>query len=288
MALPEAAIPSGGAISPAMAGPQAATAAGNSEAQFILRNISVIYHDAGGEKFTALRNINLDIAGGEFIAVIGLSGAGKSTLLRALNRTNEPSSGTILFEGKDVTHVQGKELMELRRQIGFIFQQFNLVRNISVLKNVLAGRLSYISWLDSMLGRFPKKDQEIALRYLKEVGLGDKVQSRADRLSGGQQQRVAIARALAQRPKVILADEPMASLDPKLSGVILGLLRRFNQEENITIIVNLHVLELAKTYADRIIALQQGEIVFDGPPDNLTPEIIESIYRTDAEMMEGL
>lgn len=257
------------------------------DAQYIIRNLAVTYIDTEGREFTALRDVSLDIRRGEFIAVIGLSGAGKSTFLRSLNRMNEPSAGTIIFEGKDVTHIAGKELTELRRRIGFIFQQFNLVRNLSVVKNVLSGRLSHISWLDSMLGRFPQRDREIALRYITEVGLADKVRSRADRLSGGQQQRVAIARALAQEPSVILADEPMASLDPKLSEVILGLLRRFNREEGITVVVNLHVLELARAYADRIIAFREGNLVFDGAPEELTPEIVEGIYSRESSHMES-
>jgi phosphonate transport system ATP-binding protein len=251
--------------------------------QFSIRNCTVVYHDREGRELTALRDVSLEIARGEFIAVIGLSGAGKSTLLRSLNRMNEPASGAIIFEGSDVTHAQGKELAALRRSIGFIFQQFNLVKNLTVLSNVLAGRLSYVSWLDSMLGRFPKRDREIALRYLREVGLGDKISSRADKLSGGQQQRVAIARALAQEPAVILADEPMASLDPKLAEVVLQILRRFNREEKITVIVNLHVLQLARDYADRIIALRKGEVAFDGAPGELTQEIVEEVYRTEEE-----
>ncbi|MEO5931460.1 MAG: phosphonate ABC transporter ATP-binding protein, partial [Candidatus Kapaibacterium sp.] len=218
----------------------------------------------------------------------GLSGAGKSTFLRALNRMNEPSAGVMLFDGVDVTHVSGPALTRLRREIGFIFQQFNLVRTVTVLRNVLLGRLSHISWLSSMLGRFPREDREIAMRYIREVGLAEKMNTRADRLSGGQQQRVAIARAMAQRPKVILADEPMASLDPKLAEIVLGLLRRFNREEGITVIVSLHVLQLATEYADRIVAFRKGAIVFDGAPGTLTPEIVEEIYRTESAELEEM
>lgn len=247
--------------------------------QFSLRNCTVTYRDNDGAEFTALKDLSIEIPRGQFIAVIGLSGAGKSTLLRLLNRMNEPSSGTITFEGNDITHLQGKELAALRRRIGFIFQQFNLVKNLTVLTNVLTGRLGHLSPLDSMLGRFPKKDRDIALRYIAEVGLAEKRNNRADKLSGGEQQRVAIARALAQGPSVILADEPMASLDPKLAEVILQILRRFNREEEITVIVNLHVLELAREYADRIIALRRGEVVFDGAPEELSAAVVEGIYE---------
>lgn len=278
-------------VAPGSGSPTTATTTGvpaSAGAQFVGRGLTVIYRDKDGAEFTALRDVAIEIPAGQFIAVIGLSGAGKSTFLRCLNRMAEPATGTLLFEGRDVTHVQGAELIALRRQIGFIFQQFNLVKTISVLKNVLSGRLSHVPWLRSMLGRFSGRDREIALRYLKEVGLSDKIHSRADRLSGGQQQRVAIARALAQEPKVILADEPMASLDPKLAEVVLQILRRFNRSEGITVVVNLHILQLARAYADRILAFRTGELAFDGTPDELTQEIVDEIYRTDGAMLDGL
>jgi phosphonate transport system ATP-binding protein len=256
--------------------------------QFSVRDLGVVFTDRDGREFTALRNVSVDVDRGEFIAVIGLSGAGKSTFLRCLNRMNEPTSGTILFDGRDVTHVRGAALMELRRQIGFIFQQFNLVRTLTVLQNVLSGRLAYSSGARAFVGAFAAKDIALAKHYLGEVGLADKIANRADALSGGQQQRVAIARALVQQPKVILADEPMASLDPKLSEVILQLLQKFNREEKITVIVNLHVMELARRYADRIIAFRAGEVVYDGRPDALSPEIIEEVYRTNREQLERL
>lgn len=260
----------------------------NSDAQYLLQNLSVVYRDGQGGEFTAMQGVSLEINRGEFIAVIGLSGAGKSTFLRCLNRMNEPSAGRLLFNGNDITHAVGPQIVEVRRRVGFIFQQFNLVKTITVLQNVLTGRLSQTNWFSSMIGRYSRADREMAVRYLTEVGLADKLNSRADRLSGGQQQRVAIARALAQQPNVILADEPMASLDPKLSEVVLQILQRFNRQERITVIVNLHVLELARRYADRIIAFRKGEVVFDGKPDELTPEIIEDIYRMESEELHCL
>lgn len=266
----------------------AATTAADTSRQISTRDLGMTFTDRDGRRFTALKNVSIDIDRGEFIAVIGLSGAGKSTFLRCINRMNEPTAGTVLFEGRDVTHVRGRPLLELRRQIGFIFQQFNLVRSLTVLQNVLSGRLAYSPGLRSFFGSFSSKDLELATHYLSEVGLEEKVYNRADALSGGQQQRVAIARALVQRPKVILADEPMASLDPKLSEVILQLLRRFNRDEKITVIVNLHVLELARRYADRIIAFRAGEVHYDGTPEGLTPEIVEEVYRTSREQMEKL
>jgi phosphonate transport system ATP-binding protein len=266
----------------------AAAPANSSTAQYLLQNLSVVYRDSKGGEFTAMRGVNLEINRGEFIAVIGLSGAGKSTFLRCLNRMNEPSAGTLLFNGKDITHAAGAQIVEVRRQVGFVFQQFNLVKTITVLQNVLTGRLSRTGWFNSMIGRYSRQDRQLAVRYLTEVGLADKLNNRADRLSGGQQQRVAIARALAQQPNVILADEPMASLDPKLSEVVLQILQRFNRQESITVIVNLHVLELARRYADRIIAFRKGEVAFDGKPDELTPEIIEAIYRMENEELHRL
>ncbi len=269
----------------------ASVAPADRDAIYSARALTVLFPPSPGSSeppFRALDGLDLDIRRGEFLAVIGLSGAGKSTLLRCLNRMNEPTSGTILFDGADITRVSGRELIAVRRRIGFVFQQFNIVRSLTALENVLTGRLAHVSWLRSMLGLYPAADLEIAQRYLSEVGLADKIRSRAGNLSGGQQQRVAIARSLAQRPDVILADEPMASLDPKLADVILHILKRFNREEGITVVVNLHVLELAREYADRIVALRAGRVVFEGTPDQLTPEKVEEIYETDREATERM
>lgn len=261
-------------------GTTAATAvnAATGAPQFHLQDISVVYTASDGTTFTALDGVNLAINRGEFVAVIGLSGAGKSTLLRTINLTVRPSTGRVVHNGIDVTDAHGAALVGVRGRIGFIFQGFNLVRNMSVLKNVLTGRLAHVGWWASMSGAFPKRDREIALAALGEVGLAAKVRNRASNLSGGEQQRVAIARALAQAPEAILADEPMASLDPKLSEVVLGLLRTINQKSRITVVVNLHVLDLARRYADRIVALRHGRIVFDGDPNGLSESVLEAIY----------
>jgi len=227
----------------------------------------------------ALDGVDLDVAPGEFVMVIGQSGAGKTTLLRCLNRLVEPTAGEVLLNGSRVTGASPESLRSVRRQIGVIFQQFNLVRRVSVLANVLAGRLGHVPGFPSLFGRFPRKDCELALACLHLVGLEDFASRRADTLSGGEQQRVAIARALAQEPKVILADEPTASLDPKLTESIMGILQRINVERRLTLVVSQHMLETALTYGTRIVALRQGRVVFDGPPDAISPKTVEDIYE---------
>jgi phosphonate transport system ATP-binding protein len=227
----------------------------------------------------ALDGVDLDVAPGEFVMVIGQSGAGKTTLLRCLNRLVEPTAGEVLLNGSRVTGASPESLRFVRRQIGVIFQQFNLVRRVSVLANVLAGRLGHVPGFPSLFGRFPRKDCELALACLQLVGLEDFASRRADTLSGGEQQRVAIARALAQEPKVILADEPTASLDPRLTESIMGILQRINVERRLTLVVSQHMLETALTYGTRIVALRQGRVVFDGPPDAISPKTVEDIYE---------
>ncbi|MCD6218245.1 phosphonate ABC transporter ATP-binding protein [bacterium] len=235
-------------------------------------------------KVQALKDINVSIRDGEFVAIIGSSGAGKSTFLRAINRLIEPADGSHVFiDDTEITGLNKNQLIKIRRRIGFIFQQFNLVEKLTVLQNVLTGRIGFNSVPAMMLGLFSQKDIEIATHYIREVGLIEKLYTRSDNLSGGQQQRVAIARAMAQEPSIILADEPMASLDPKLSHVILGLLKKFNKERGITVLVNLHVLELATQYADRILGFRLGEMVFDGTPEQLDSEHIEHIYSAKVE-----
>jgi phosphonate transport system ATP-binding protein len=241
-----------------------------------------------GNKTFALKNVDLEIKQGEFIAIIGLSGAGKSTFLRAINATNPPGTGSLEVLGKEVNRLRGKELVDLRRQVGFIFQQFNLVKNLTVLQNVLVGRVGYAPLWRSLSGFFSNDDKAVAKRALDSVGLDGRYHDKARNLSGGQQQRVAIARALVQEPKIILADEPMASLDPKLSEVVIQMLEKINREQNITVIVNIHVLSLAKKYAKRMIAFRKGEVVFDGPPAELTEAKIDQIYHVDQKMMDQL
>lgn len=236
----------------------------------------------------ALKDVNLKIEQGEFVAIIGLSGAGKSTFLRAVNGMNSPGEGKLEVLGRDIAKLDSRGLKSLRREIGFIFQQFNLVKSISVLQNVLMGRLAYNPIWRVLLGVFSEADKLRAKLALDAVGLQGRYHDRAANLSGGQQQRVAIARALVQEPKIILADEPMASLDPKLSEVVLDILQEINRSRNITVIVNIHVLSLAKRYADRIIAFRGGTVHFDGKPEALSNEIIEEIYYVDKRKLEEL
>jgi len=234
----------------------------------------------GGRVF-ALRDVSVDIQPGEFVAVIGLSGAGKSTFLRSINGTSTPSGGKLEVLGLKVEGNTPAELVALRRRIGFIFQQFNLVKNLTALQNVLVGRSAFVPLWRSLTGLYGQENLDLAMDAMDSVGLSGRYWEKARNLSGGQQQRVAIARALVQQPKIILADEPMASLDPKLSEVVLEILARINREAGITVLVNIHVLELARKYARRILAFRMGELVFDGKPDELTPEKIEAIYTLE-------
>jgi phosphonate transport system ATP-binding protein len=226
----------------------------------------------------ALHEVDLTIARGEFVAVLGRSGAGKTTFLRSLNRLVEPTAGTIRVAGHAVTGAGAIAVREVRRQIGMVFQQFNLVRRASAIDNVLAGRLGYVPAVASLFNRFPPADRELARACLDQVGLGHLAERRADTLSGGEQQRVAIARALAQRPAVILADEPTASLDPALTSSIMDLLKAINVEQGLTLVVSQHQLETALAYATRIVGFRQGRIAFDGPPASVTPTVVRAIY----------
>ncbi|MEK5160883.1 phosphonate ABC transporter ATP-binding protein [Paenibacillus sp. FSL R5-0527] len=249
-----------------------------------LRNISKIYPNGT----RGLDQINLSIEKGEFVAVVGLSGAGKSTLLRSINRLHDISEGDILIGGKSITNAAGKELRTIRRDIGMIFQSFNLVKRSTVLRNVLAGRVGYHSTLRTLLGLFPKEDIELAFGALDRVNIVEKAYARADELSGGQQQRVAIARVLAQEAKIVLADEPVASLDPLTTKQVMDDLKRINLELGITTIVNLHFIDLARQYATRIIGLRAGRVVFDGPVSEATDERFAEIYGRPIEKEELL
>lgn len=235
-----------------------------------------------------LNKVNLTIDPGEFVVIVGLSGAGKSTLLRSINRLHEISEGEITIDGESITKASGRQLREIRRSIGMIFQSFNLVKRSSVLRNVLSGRVGYHSTIRTILGLFPKRDVELALHALQRVNIHDKAYTRADELSGGQQQRVSIARALAQEAKIILADEPVASLDPLTTRQVMDDLKRINQELGITTVVNLHFIDLARDYATRIVGLRGGEIVFDGPVEEATDERFSEIYGRTIQQAEIL
>ncbi len=234
----------------------------------------------------ALNDVTLTVKEGEFISILGLSGAGKSTLLRCINRLVEPTSGTVKVDGRDVTAAASDELREIRREIGMIFQQFNLVKRATVLTNVLSGRLGFVPTAWAFANRFRPGDYDDAMANLERVGIASKANQKAGELSGGQQQRVAIARALMQQPKLILADEPVASLDPATSHSVLKYLEAVNRDDGITVLCNLHVLSLARRYATRVIALKGGELVFDGLPSEIDEARFKEIYGQDAEELE--
>lgn len=234
----------------------------------------------------ALHEVCLEVPTGQFVAAVGLSGSGKSTLLRCINRLIEPTSGRVFLDDVEITSADHEELRLIRRRIAMVFQHFNLVRRSSVLTNTLSGRLGYARCLPSLLHRFGTKDYADARENLARVGLADKESQRADTLSGGQQQRVGIARALMQKPEVILADEPVASLDPATAHTVLDHLDRMNRQDGMTVICNLHFLSLARKYADRVVGLKAGEIVFDGRPEEIDDARFKEIYGEDAEQVE--
>ena len=233
-------------------------------------------YDTRNEK--ALKDINLHIKKGENVVIIGSSGSGKSTLLKCINRLLEPSSGSILIEDQDIINCGKKTAMKLRANIGMIFQNFDIIERETVLNNVLNGRLSFNDSLKTIFGKFSKEDYKIAKENLKRVGLFDRMHERVANLSGGQKQRVAIARALSQQPSIMLADEPVSNLDPKLMKEVMDLLTNICVEKGITLVTSLHFLEFAKRYASRIIGMRNGEIVFDNTPENLTEKDIVDIY----------
>jgi len=233
----------------------------------------------------AVKHVSFEVQDGEFLAIIGLSGSGKSTLLRCINRLIDPTEGRVIWDGRDITVAQGAELRRIRRQIGMVFQQFNLVKRSSVMTNVLSGRLGYVHPWWSLLHHFPREDRQRAIAALERVGIADKADDRADQLSGGQQQRVGIARALMQEPRLMLADEPVASLDPVLSHSILQYLELLNRQDGITVLCSLHFLDLVHRYATRVIGLKDGELVFDGLPSELTRKRFKEVYGEEAEMV---
>lgn len=244
-----------------------------------IQNLVKVYE--GG--LQALDHVSFEVPKGQFLAVIGLSGSGKSTLLRCINRLIEPTEGKILWNDMDITAANDEELRRIRRKIGMVFQHFNLVHRSSVITNVLSGRLGYVNPVWSLVNRFSQADIEKGMKQLERVGIADKAHQRADELSGGQQQRVGIARALMQDPEIILADEPVASLDPVLAHSIMQYLELINKEDGVTVLCSLHFLDLVHRYADRVVALNEGVLVFDGSPEEIDDQKFKEIYGKDAE-----
>ena len=246
------------------------------------KDVEVVYKTG----LKALKGVSLDIPRGQFVVVVGLSGAGKSTLIRTVNNLVVPTQGSVTVEGVNVTAARGGALRAARSNIGMIFQTFNLVKRSSVLRNVLSGRLGDLPAWQGVLSAFPREDVAYAHECLNRVGIPEKAFVRADALSGGQQQRVGIARALAQKPSVMLADEPVASLDPPTSHAVMKDLKRIAREDGITTIVNLHFIDIARDYADRIVGMRDGVVVFDGTPDEATDSVFEDIYGRPLEQKD--
>ena len=233
--------------------------------------------------FEALKDIDLTIGQGEFVAIIGLSGAGKSTLIRTINRMHDITNGTLTVDGTDVMQLHGKSLRAFRRRIGMIFQSFNLVTRTTVIKNVLTAFVPELPWWRAALGIFTKAEKTAALEALDKVGILDKAFVRADQLSGGQQQRVALARTLAQNPQIILADEPVASLDPVTAKQVMDDFQRINRDMRITILINIHHVDLALQYATRVIGIRAGRVVYDGPAGEVDGAVLDAIYQDRKE-----
>lgn len=239
-----------------------------------IKNLTVEYGN-----FRAIDNVSFTIKDGEFVAVIGSSGGGKSSLMKAINLLVKPKSGSIKIDEEEMTALSSRKLRMKRRKIGFVFQYYNLIDRLSVIENVLTGRLGYKSSLKSLLGIFSKEEYENAEKALEKVGLSKKLFVRGDELSGGQKQRVAIAKALVQEPKIILADEPVASLDVNSSKIIMEYFKEINRVQGITVIINIHDVNIALKYADRVIALKKGKIVFDGKGSEITDDVLKRVYE---------
>ncbi|MEG0276727.1 MAG: phosphonate ABC transporter ATP-binding protein [Coprobacillus sp.] len=246
-----------------------------------IKNLKKSYN----ETTHALQGIGVSFKPGEFVVIIGPSGAGKSTFIRCINRMIDPTCGEVIFDGVNMEKLKGKSLRHQRSRIGMIFQHYNLIGRTNVIKNVLHGRLGHMSFIDSLFGRFSKKDIQEAAELLKQVGLEEKMYKKANELSGGQMQRVGICRAIIQHPKILLADEPIASLDPNSANKVMDTLYKMTCERGLTCIVNLHQVDFAKKYATRILGIKGGKLVYDGSPEELTEEVIHDIYRGKEEQM---
>ncbi len=244
-----------------------------------IRDLRLVYPNG----YEALRSVSLTVRGGEVVAVVGRSGAGKSTLLRCINGLEHPTAGSVLLDGEDLARIPAGELHKARQQIGFIWQEYNLVERLSAMNNVLTGRLAHAGRFGSLAFHFDRSHRAIAVRSLERVNLLHRAKQRADRLSGGEKQRIAIARAVAQEPKVILADEPVASLDPELSVQVMEDLARVARDEGVPTLINLHAVDLARAYCDRIVGIAQGVVVFDGAPAQLDDAALDRIYRFDRQ-----
>jgi phosphonate transport system ATP-binding protein len=242
-----------------------------------IQKLRVVYPNG----FEALRSVGLNVRDGEVVALIGRSGAGKSTLLRCINGLQHPESGSVRLDGRELVGLSDAEMIDVRRRIGFIWQEYNVVGRLGVMKNVLTGRLGHGDRRRSLFHYFDRSHREIALRSLERVNLLHRATQRADRLSGGEKQRVAIARALAQQPRVILADEPVASLDVELAWQVMGDLVRVARDEGVPTLISIHQVELARALSDRVVGIAQGEVAFDGPPSALDKDALDRIYRFD-------
>ncbi len=243
------------------------------------QHVSKVYNNTT----KALDDLSFSVKEGEFLSIIGPSGAGKSTILRCINRLVDATDGKIIYDGKDIMHINKRQLRNVRTKTGMIFQHYNLVDRLSVMENVLHGRLGQKSTFSGMIGHYSESEKEQAFAILEELGLAEQAYKRCDALSGGQKQRVGIARAIMQQPKLILCDEPIASLDPKASKTIMDHLAQINQSMQITCIVNLHQVDVAMKYSQRILGIAAGKLVFDGTPSELTQEKIHEIYQSNAK-----
>jgi len=244
-----------------------------------IEHLTKVYDDGT----VALSDVSFNVPDGQFLAIIGLSGSGKSTLLRCINRLIDPTEGRILWDDEDITAASQEDMRRIRRRIGMVFQHFNLVYRSKVITNVLAGRLGYTSPALSIVNRFSKADREFAVAQLERVGLAEKADNRSEELSGGQQQRVGIARAMMQNPDMVLADEPVASLDPVLAHSIMQYLEDINVNDKVTVLCSLHFLDLVQQYGQSVIALNEGKLVFEGSPEEIDDERFRDIYGQEAE-----